>query len=229
MTVLLIHFSDIHLNTSSNSILSRVSSMKNALKDDLAESDDAVLLISEDIAFSGKSIEYDSARQSLSEFEREIKSIKPSIKLNYIVVTGNHDCSFEPELHGDTREQVIRDVNDTKQGFICYGIDISPTAISYGKEKAVNRRADLMCWHPFHILVLSCFQIRLFPTVLHRFTTHLSLPGSVCNLLTQGSPSPSGNTPFFPTSATKLSECLASICGAGVFQHRSRRPSYPGL
>jgi len=115
MTVLLIHFSDIHLKTNNNPILTKVSSIKNALKDNLAESDDAIILISGDVAFSGKSTEYDFARQFLSEFEREIKSVKASLSLNYIVVPGNHDCSFEPELHGDTREQVIRDINDNHE------------------------------------------------------------------------------------------------------------------
>lgn len=115
MIIPLIHFSDIHLRTNKDPILGRVSSIKNVLKDNLTESDDILILVSGDVAFSGKRIEYDLARQFFSEFEREIKSTKESIRLNYIVVPGNHDCSFEPELHGDTREQVIRDINDNQE------------------------------------------------------------------------------------------------------------------
>ena len=115
MTVLLIHFSDLHLRTNDDPILSRVSSIKNVLKDSLAESDNIIILISGDVAFSGKSIEYDLAKQFLSEFDREIKSIQKSVTLNYIIVPGNHDCCFEAELHGDTREQIIRDINANQE------------------------------------------------------------------------------------------------------------------
>ncbi len=115
MPVLLIHFSDIHLKTDKDPILSRVSQIKNALKDKISDINDIWVLISGDVAYSGKKMEYDLASKFLSEIEREIKSIRECANINYIVVPGNHDCSFEPEFHGDTREQIIRDIIEDQQ------------------------------------------------------------------------------------------------------------------
>lgn len=110
MTILLIHFSDIHIRTDEDPILGRVSAIANVLKEKLTECNDVFAVISGDIAYSGNVVEYDLASRFFAQFEKELKAINESVNLNYIIVPGNHDCVFEPGFHGDSREQLIQDI-----------------------------------------------------------------------------------------------------------------------
>ena len=109
MPILLIHFSDIHLKAESNEILNRIAHINAAIRDKIADSDNILIVVSGDIAFSGKKEEYNVAQQFFSEFEKQLKAINASAKLEYIVVPGNHDCNFD--LHGETRTVLLDSIS----------------------------------------------------------------------------------------------------------------------
>lgn len=108
MRTLLIHLSDIHFKTNDDEVLSRIAAIKNAIRDQIVVSQNVFIVVSGDVVFSGKRVEYDVARHFFTELEKQIKLTKDFIKIDYIVVPGNHDCDFA--LHKDMRELIIRDI-----------------------------------------------------------------------------------------------------------------------
>lgn len=61
MSLSILHFSDIHLKNSDNKIMTRLDELKRACASALPYGNDTVILISGDIAFSGKEDEYNIA------------------------------------------------------------------------------------------------------------------------------------------------------------------------
>lgn len=81
MPILLILFSDIHLSSDKDPVLSRITSIKNVLRDRLDESNDDIwIIISGDITYSGKATEFELAKCFFSDFEKEIRSVKQSVR-----------------------------------------------------------------------------------------------------------------------------------------------------
>ena len=93
MSLSILHFSDIHLKNGDNKIMARVEKLKRACASAIPYGNDVVILISGDIAFSGKEDEYSIASvliNSVSDYLVE----QIGANIHFCFVPGNHDCNF---------------------------------------------------------------------------------------------------------------------------------------
>lgn len=117
MTILsVIHFTDIHLANTDNSIMDKQDALWRALKSELRSSDYIVCCISGDIAQSGKEDEYCNFGISLLDnIQTEIKK-EFNQHLEFLMIPGNHDCDFSDPGKNTTREVLIQGVSNQSSG-----------------------------------------------------------------------------------------------------------------
>lgn len=110
MSISIIHLTDIHMvsDASKNVILSRKQQLCNACRSVLSSSDAAIIVISGDIAFSGKAEEYGNALELICYLQQELSN-HLSCELKVLMVPGNHDCDFE-NAHS-LRERLLATLN----------------------------------------------------------------------------------------------------------------------
>ena len=112
MKILIIHLSDIHFKENNNRILEKKENIFKAFQNYSLEFDEIFIIISGDIAFSGKSKEYDEALIVISFMLDEIKEYSNK-KANIIMVPGNHDCDYEIGNKA-VRETLINGISGNK-------------------------------------------------------------------------------------------------------------------
>ena len=93
----IVHLSDIHFVEGANPAATRVLQIKSAVLSESVEVTDILLVISGDVAYSGKQAEYSLATEFISELEKALAGIKGVQFLGTVIVPGNHDCDFEGE------------------------------------------------------------------------------------------------------------------------------------
>jgi len=109
MKLLIVHLSDIHFNQKYNSLLSKKDELFNSIKNQARNAEKTIILISGDIAFSGKQEEYKIADDFLTEVI--LKLDEYSQKPVHIVMTpGNHDCDFS--INESVRKSVLKDLSE---------------------------------------------------------------------------------------------------------------------
>jgi hypothetical protein len=120
----IIHLSDIHLKEKEkdNPVLHRSENIIDAVKNNLLNTSVVFLVVSGDIAFSGKKEEYSFAENFLSAIKTGIERYN-NINCEIIVIAGNHDCNFTSD---SIRDAVIKSLEydgyrslDDKQIDIC--------------------------------------------------------------------------------------------------------------
>lgn len=96
MSISIIHLTDIHIvsDASKNTILSRKQQLYDACYSVLSPSDTAIIIISGDIAYSGKTQEYENAFNLIDYIQQKLKTYL-SCDLKVLMIPGNHDCDFE--------------------------------------------------------------------------------------------------------------------------------------
>src|SRR5215207_6788786 len=102
MKLAVLQIGDIHFKETGNPVAARAKKIKQAFQSLSAEIDACVIAVAGDVAFSGKKAEYGVAETFFSELREQIESITPSIRVEFVIVPGNHDC----DLGGD---QELRD------------------------------------------------------------------------------------------------------------------------
>lgn len=107
MSVSVLHLSDIHLKHSDENFPKLADALASSIYEYTRESDSVIILVSGDIAFSGKESEYDIARKLLSDTAKKISN-EAGIPVDFVLVPGNHDCDFSGE--NAIREIVIDSV-----------------------------------------------------------------------------------------------------------------------
>lgn len=108
MRIVVIHLSDIHITQDSNPHIDNVDTICEAIQNYTKGVDDAFIVLTGDIAYSGKPLEYEIAKDYLSKIQKWISDYS-GIKPHIIVVPGNHDCNFTKE-EIKARELCIRDI-----------------------------------------------------------------------------------------------------------------------
>jgi hypothetical protein len=103
--LMILHLSDIHIASSSNSVLGRAEAIAKATFQRLPEVELLAIVISGDIAATGKESEYDLAYEFLQKVQESITRESPSVAVRLFVCPGNHDCDFAK--NNDTREAVL--------------------------------------------------------------------------------------------------------------------------
>ena len=96
MSLCIIHLSDIHLKTKDDIILSRVDSVCRACASVVPVNSDVAIVISGDIAFSGKIDEYNLAKGIFIKLSKYLEEEK-NARVKIVTVPGNHDCDFSKE------------------------------------------------------------------------------------------------------------------------------------
>lgn len=125
MKVGIIQLSDIHFKEGKNLVIDHKNAFQRACIAYLRNCVKIIIVISGDIAFSGKKKEYEIAYDFLKECEKFIRKEGTWINsINYVIVPGNHDCDFSGD--GDIRNLVINQVSTedelTKQSYIEQGL-----------------------------------------------------------------------------------------------------------
>ena len=117
MKILILHLSDIHISESNNLILSRAKYISSCINEHLSNTSALFLVVSGDIAFSGKNTEYELAQKFLDEIISLIRKEK-DISISVIMVPGNHDCDFSipNSVRDAVLDTIIRDGEEAIDG-----------------------------------------------------------------------------------------------------------------
>lgn len=94
MSLSIIHLSDLHIKENDQCLIDRVDRIVDAIKCNI-DVENILLLVSGDVAFSGKKNEYITAKQF---FDTLITKLKAYVKnIQFFVVPGNHDIDFNEQ------------------------------------------------------------------------------------------------------------------------------------
>lgn len=96
MSFCVLHLSDIHIKSSFAPSLIETKEIYGSLGQFTGDVDCCLIIVSGDIAFSGKKAEYELASTLLKTIKNEITK-KYSIKTHIIIAPGNHDCDFSKD------------------------------------------------------------------------------------------------------------------------------------
>lgn len=107
MSFYIIHFSDIHIKGEDDLVLSRTESIKKTCAGSILPNSDVALVVSGDIAFSGKDSQYEVAKEFFDEISHYLKNEK-NAHIKMIVVPGNHDCDFSEA--SSVRDTLIQNI-----------------------------------------------------------------------------------------------------------------------
>lgn len=105
MSVVILHLSDIHLKNSNDPILLKGEAIARCTYEKLPNATNLIILISGDIAFSGKSDQYALAKKLLEDIQVEVEQEK-ELPITYVIAPGNHDCDFD--LDNSVRKRIIK-------------------------------------------------------------------------------------------------------------------------
>ena len=111
MTILVVHLSDIHIQSASDPILSEAATIASCTYSSLADASHVFIAISGDIAFSGTQQQYSLAEEFLRKVYAEIQS-ECDCPISFIMSPGNHDCNFERD--NAARRSVIKGLVDSE-------------------------------------------------------------------------------------------------------------------
>ena len=109
MKVVILHLSDIHFVDGDNLICTRLQKIVAAVRSVEHKFDTCLLLVSGDIAFSGKQSEYAIATAFFSELQTELQGVQPGLTVMSVFVPGNHDCDFR-KTNEDVREALLNSI-----------------------------------------------------------------------------------------------------------------------
>lgn len=93
MKVLLIQLSDIHFKTHTNPVLNKTDALFEAIRNELNHYEYIYLLVSGDIAFSGKKEEYLVAFDFFTRLITQLENYCER-RIKVLLIPGNHDCDF---------------------------------------------------------------------------------------------------------------------------------------
>ena len=114
MKIAIIHITDIHFTIKSN-YQTKIHTICQAIISATKGIQNVYFIISGDIAFSGKSEEYEVAKKFLSLIKTLMLQENKGMKIKYIIVPGNHDCNiidFDTQL----RKNAISNMNYQTMG-----------------------------------------------------------------------------------------------------------------
>jgi hypothetical protein len=130
MKILILHLTDLHIKEQDTWMNEKASSIFNVLKTDIDKYDKIFIVLTGDIAFSGKKDEYVKAKEFLVILASKLKQLYKEIRISIICVPGNHDCNFD--LDTQARRNMLE-----KMGYQTIGdkdLSVIETCISIQKE-----------------------------------------------------------------------------------------------
>jgi hypothetical protein len=107
MTAVVLHLSDIHIRSSKDWILDKADRIAPCAFGSLPEATAVFIVVSGDIAWSGRADEYTAAKILLLEIRDRLRTER-DIPVHFVITPGNHDCDFS--LNTNTRRLTIAGV-----------------------------------------------------------------------------------------------------------------------
>lgn len=149
MKLVILHLSDIHISKDTDPVLKMGTQIARASFTSLVNADRLLIVISGDIANSGKREEYSLATAFLRTVESEIKNEFHALELEFIIVPGNHDC----DLSGDQRDRndIIDKILPSRTGQEQQNMDGGIFDICIRVQNEFEEFRAGMCHHPAHI------------------------------------------------------------------------------
>lgn len=110
MKLTILHLSDMHISSSSDLVFSRAKEIPSASYSAVRESDGCFVVVTGDVAWSGKELEYETAERFLTGIKSTIQAEGCPL-VDIFVAPGNHDCSLVPEnlARKIVVEQIVED------------------------------------------------------------------------------------------------------------------------
>ena len=160
MDILILHISDLHIAESFN-FAKKIESLCKVFSNELTTEKKAYLVITGDIANSGKITEYERANEVIDSIQKSISQLPDDIGFKIIVVPGNHDCNFE--LDSQIRKNCLQQIDYKMLGdddsvmntclsvqndfwsFYCKYNEEPPDKISYQVVDEINDKT--ICFH----------------------------------------------------------------------------------
>lgn len=130
INLLIIHLSDLHLKEGRNGAAERLPFVVPAVQNVDVELDEIVVVVSGDVAWSGKADEYAIAKK---EFERLRSSLQTKTgveAVRFVFVPGNHDCNFSQDT--SARDAIIEGFRKGSN------VSIGPSTVSVCCEVQAN-------------------------------------------------------------------------------------------
>jgi hypothetical protein len=111
-SVALLHLSDIHLKSELDPVLERLKQIADAIGPELKPMSACIIVLSGDIAFSGRDEEYVAADRLVSELTDQLRS-RFSGEVHLVLCPGNHDCDFSAMLPG--RDKILEGLRQRRK------------------------------------------------------------------------------------------------------------------
>ena len=166
MKIAFVHLSDIHIQSVHDFVIPKCDKLVAACKTVTNDCDKVVIIVSGDIAGTGKSSEYDVAFNYLKKIESGLKQENASLgEIEFVITPGNHDCVF---VDDSIRDLVIEDLSkvdecsDSKKIEIALSVQdnfwsfysklcgsIPESKVSYSKNISLDdeTRLEFLCYN----------------------------------------------------------------------------------
>ncbi|WP_288363814.1 metallophosphoesterase [uncultured Spongiibacter sp.] len=144
MKLTIVHMSDIHIKDQNDQVLARSKEISSELYQFLPWSTHFIIVVSGDIAYSGKKAEYRLANDFFLKIKRNLEQeAKAKICVDFIFSPGNHDCNHEKST--SVRNAVLNQIDTQGVGII--DDDLVGQCVSVQGE-FFEFRDDLTCSEP---------------------------------------------------------------------------------
>lgn len=146
MSILLLHLTDMHISSGQDAILGRAVPIKQAILATYPSPEACIIIVSGDIANSGKAAEYGVALGFLNDLRSTLQA-SGIANVAIVVVPGNHDTDLEDEV--DVRTDILESVEKYVSkpidfGGLRYASVISVHSNFFAFESAVTREAPIL-------------------------------------------------------------------------------------
>jgi len=147
MRLAIVHLSDIHLSTEDKDFLARAQDISRAAGADTTKIDCAVVVVSGDIAKSGKRSEYEMVLDFFTELSSGLQKSMGVGEVQFVVVPGNHDCDFDSDNYtrhtigdsilgeGEVDGSVVEKLTAIQNAYFDFASLVMPEAIRSGMDK----------------------------------------------------------------------------------------------
>lgn len=108
MRVTILHLTDLHF-TSNTDIKEKIQPLVNLLSNEAQSINYLYIILSGDLAYSGKKEEYETFNKFISPIRTLLTGNMESLQIKTLLVPGNHDCDFDSD--DDLRKHLLQDVS----------------------------------------------------------------------------------------------------------------------
>lgn len=110
MKFMILHIGDIHIKNKSDAIFNRANDIAKCTYQYLRGIENVFIVVSGDVAFSGKEQQYEYAIDLLSDIKLKIME-ESGCNVEYIIVPGNHDSDFS--VSNEARNIIVGSIDDS--------------------------------------------------------------------------------------------------------------------